>query len=114
MDLGLEIEQCSTTHIGHLGLVMAQIKNLGIMEIIDRILPIAEGHNSKVSHGERVAAMILNGKGFIDNRLYLFPDFLDDKPLERLFGKPMDSQWFNDDALGRCLDAISDCNSPRS
>ncbi len=87
---------------------MAQIQNLGIIEIIDRILPIAEGCNSKVSHGERVVAMILNGLGCIDNRLYLFPDFLDDKPLERLFGKPMDPIGFNDDALGRCLDALSD------
>jgi hypothetical protein len=28
---------------------------------------------AKVSMGERVAAMILNGLGFMDSRLYLFP-----------------------------------------
>jgi transposase len=61
-----------------------------------------------VSHGERIAAMILNGLGFIDSRLYLFPEFLSDKPLDRLFGRPMLAEWFNDDASGRCLDAIAE------
>ena len=52
--------------------------------------------------------MILNGLWFIDSRLYLFPEFLSDKPLDRLFGRPMLAEWFNDDASGRCLDAISE------
>jgi hypothetical protein len=61
------------------------------------------GCGSKVSHGERVAAMILNGLGFIDSRLYLFPEFLSDKPLDRLFNRPMLAEWFNDDASARCF-----------
>jgi len=57
--------------------------------------------------GERVGAMILNGLGFIDDRLYLFPKFLENKPIDRLFGREIKAEYFNDDALGRCLDEIS-------
>ena len=33
--------------------------------------------------GVRLAAMILNALGFIDHRLYLFAEFLKDKPLQK-------------------------------
>ena len=56
--------------------------------------------------GVGLAAMILNAVGFIDHRLYLFPEFLKDKPLQRLFGEPLQASDFNDDVLGRFLDAI--------
>ncbi len=58
--------------------------------------------------GERVAAMIFNGLGFVNTRLYMFPEFFRNKPLDRLFGRPIEPEYFNDDALGRCLDAIYD------
>jgi transposase len=31
--------------------------------------------------------MVLNGLGFIERRLYLFPDFFDDIAVERLLGE---------------------------
>lgn len=101
-------EQFSTSQIGHLGLVADKIDAIGLIDLIDERLPVSKEHGSKVSQGERVAAMILNGLGFIDNRLYLFPEFLRDKPITRLFQKALKAEWFNDDALGRCLDAIAD------
>lgn len=107
MDIYKE-EQFATLHLGHLGLVADKIDSLKLIELIDSRLPITPGCGSKISHGERVAAMILNGLGFIDSRLYLFPEFLSDKPLDRLFGRPMLAEWFNDDASGRCLDAIAE------
>ena len=100
-------EQFSSTHLGHLGLVADKIDSLNIIDLIDNRLPISEAYGAKVTHGERVAAMIMNGLGFIDNRLYLFPDFLSDKPLDRLFKRKVQAEWFNDDASGRCLDEIS-------
>ncbi len=99
--------QYSSLHIGHLGLVADMIHHIGLIQEIDKRLPISEAHGSKVTHGERVAAMILNGLGFIDSRLYLFPEFLADKAVDRLFGKPLHPEWFNDDALGRTLTAIN-------
>jgi transposase len=100
-------EDFSSAHIGHLGLVADKIEELNLIELIDRRLPINKAYGAKVSHGERVAAMIMNGLGFIDSRLYLFPEFLSDKPLDRLFNRPVQAEWFNDDASGRCLDEIS-------
>lgn len=100
-------EQFSSAHLGHLGLVADKIDSLKIIDLIDNRLPISETYGAKVSHGERVAAMIMNGLGFIDNRLYLFPKFLSDKPLDRLFNRHVEAKWFNDDASGRCLDEIS-------
>lgn len=100
-------EQFSSAHIGHLGLVAAKIDDLNLIDLIDHRIPISEAHGAKVSHGERVAAMIMNGLGFIDSRLYLFPEFLNDKPLDRLFNRHVEAEWFNDDASGRCLDEIA-------
>jgi transposase len=100
------VEGMSTLILDHLGLVAASIKNLGLIEKLDVRLPLSKD-KMKTSMGERVAAMILNGLGFIDDRLYLFPKFLENKPVDRLFGRDIRAEHFNDDALGRCLDEIS-------
>lgn len=101
-------DQVSGLTLDHLGLVASTIDKLGIMDKIDAKLPISKQHGSKVSMGKRVGAMILNGLGFIDDRLYMFPLFMANKPVERLLGENLAPACFNDDALGRCLDAISD------
>ena len=100
-------EQFSSAHLGHFGLIADKIDSLNLVDLIDRRLPISNAHGAKVSHGERVAAMIMNRLGFIDSRLYLFSDFLSDKPLERLFNRAVKAEWFNDDSSGRCLDEIA-------
>lgn len=66
MDIFKE-EQFATMHLGHLGLIADKIDSLKLIELIDQRLPITPGCGSKVSHGERVAAMIFNGLGFIDS-----------------------------------------------
>ncbi len=93
--------------IDHLGLIADKIQDLDIIPFIDKRLPLRQESGVKVSMGERIAAMILNGLGFIDTRLYLFPEFLEKKPVSRLFGKALKSCYFNDDALGRCLDDVA-------
>ena len=94
--------------LDHLGLVSDKIEELDLIRLIDERLPLSDTHGSKVTMGERVAAMILNGLGFIDTRLYLFPEFLANKPIQRLFGRDLKAEYFNDDSLGRCLDEIVD------
>ena len=69
-------EQFATLHIGHLGLIADKIDSLNLVNLIDRRLPITPGCGSKVSHGERVAAMILNGLGFIDSRFSVHDNFI--------------------------------------
>ena len=84
------------------------MKRIGLVEKIDKQIPLCADKGSKVSMGQRVAAMILNGLGFMDTRLYMFPEFLENKPVKRLIGGDVDAEDLNDDALGRCLDRCYD------
>ncbi|KXS46015.1 MAG: transposase [Methanohalophilus sp. T328-1] len=51
--------------------------------------------------------MVLNGLGFIEHRLYLFPEFFDDIAVERLLGEGITREHLNDDVLGRTLDTVA-------
>src|SRR3990167_998507 len=104
----LSKDQVSGEVLDHLGIIAVTIEKLGLIEKIDDKLPLSANKGSKTSMGQRVSAMILNGLGFIDDRLYMFPDFVANKPVERLFGDGMRASYFNDDALGRLLDAVYD------
>ena len=102
----LTSDQVSGQVLDHLGLVAATIDTHGLISEIDKRLPVSKNKGAKVTMGQRVAAMILNGLGFVNDRLYMFPDFLENKPVDRLLGKGLCAADFNDDAQGRCLDAI--------
>ena len=103
----LREEQLSGEVLDHLGLISSVIDKIGLVEKVDKYLPISAKHGAKLTMGQRIKAMILNGLGFIDDRLYMFPEFLANKPVDRLFSPDVLADQFNDDALGRCLDAIS-------
>jgi transposase len=92
--------------LDHLGLVASTIYDIGLVQKIDTRLPLSLNKGAKVTIGQRVAAMIINGLGFMNTRLYMFPEFLDNKPVDRLLGDGLIAEDFNDDALGRALDAI--------
>lgn len=102
----LREDQVSGKVLDHLGLVASTIEKLGLVEKIDQRIPLAKSKGVNITIGQRVAAMILNGLGFIDDRLYMFPQFLKNKPVDRLFGANVCAEHFNDDALGRSLDLI--------
>jgi len=93
-----------TQSIDHLGIVSAIVFNLKIVEEIDSRIPVTD--KSHVSMGQRVLAMILNGLGFTNERLYLVPQFFENKPLDILIGPGVEAWHLNDDCLGRALDAI--------
>lgn len=93
-----------TDVLDHLGVVMATMDQLGISKEIDKRMPMTQA--AKTTYGQRAMALILNGLGFMDDRLYMFPKFLANKPVARLFGASVNANDFNDDALGRFLDAI--------
>ncbi len=98
-----QIATYTTQDLGHLGLVVGMCNDLHIAETIDQLLPPTE---KQVSHGTAVCAMILNGLGFVNQRLYLVPEFFRNKPVERLLGVGITADQLNDDTLGRTLDAI--------
>lgn len=90
----------------HHGLIAAVCKDLRIAERIDTLLPV---HDARVvSPGRAVVALILNGLGFTNRRLYLTPQFFASKPVELLLDAPISAQDLNDHALGHALDDISD------
>ena len=94
--------------LDHLGLVSGIIDKLDLIKRIDKKLPLDASKGVKVTMGQRVAAMLMNGIGFMDDRLYMFEHFLENKPVDKLFDDTVEAAFFNDDALGRCLDAIYD------
>jgi transposase len=89
----------------HHGLIAAVCKDLQIADRIDQLLPV---HDARiVSPGRAVVALILNGLGFTNRRLYLTPQFFASKPVERLLDAPIQAQDLNDYALGHALDDLS-------
>jgi transposase len=103
------MELIESKALEHNGLVKSVCDELGIKELVDNLLP--PNSEMKLTHGERLIAMILNGLGFHSEALYLSPSFFDHLPLEILFGKEIQAEWLNDDALGRTLDAIDAAGS---
>ena len=102
--MDLLANEVRTKNLDHLGLVAATIDDLGIVEKIDAEVKISE--QSSMTIGQRVKAMILNGLGFTNYRLYMVAKFFETKPVDRLFSENFNSEQINDDALGRCLDKI--------
>ncbi len=101
----MRIKEAIIKNMDHLGLIAGMIDELKIVEKIDEILPISS-QSKKVSYGESVKAMILNGLGYVNKQLYLSPLFFKDKPIKKLFGRDINASNFNDDVLGRTLDKL--------
>ncbi len=57
-----------------------------------------------MSVGTATVAMILNGLGFSNRRLYLVSQFFATKPVEHLLGPGITAERLHDDCLGRTLD----------
>lgn len=93
----------SSQDLGHLGLVAGIFKELGLVKLVDSLIP---SKGKDVSHGNALCAMVLNGLGFTNQCLYLVPHFFQNKPVERLIAPGITADKLNDDALGRSLDAF--------
>lgn len=99
----MEIE---VKRIDHLGIVAGTIKDLGIIDIIDK--QIGKDDQEEISSGEIVAGMILNGLGFVSRPLMLTPQFFENKALSVLIREGINSDHFNRHKIGRVLDSIGD------
>ena len=89
----------------HLGLVAGMYDELGLGVMIDQHIPQVCGKRI-ISVGDAVKAMVLNGLGFANQRLYLVPSFFESKPTDRLIGWGIEPEHLNDDVLGRALDSL--------
>ncbi len=74
------------------GIVAGVIKDLKIIEMIDERLGKYEGE--KLTAGETVAGMLINGLGFSIKPLYFSPLFFENCPLELLFGEGVAGRRF--------------------
>ena len=102
----------STEVIDHHGLVAAVSRDLGIAEKINRRIG-SKDPRRKIQPGLAVVAMIINGLGFTNRRLYLTPQFFQSKAIEFLFEEKVCAEDFDDHALGKSLDEIADYGSSR-
>lgn len=93
----------SIKNLDHLGLIAGMCKEIGVAKLIVQAHP-KQSKDKKISYGQLVEAMILNGLGFTGRTLHMYPEYFADKPVERLLGEGIKAEHINDDALGRCLD----------
>ena len=91
--------------LDHLGLVSGFCKEIGLEELINKRMPKIS-HNSIISNGTLLVAMILNGLGFVSRTLHMYPEYFSEKPTERLLGKGILPSHINEDVMGRFLDSL--------
>ncbi len=91
-------------NLDHLGIVAGIIDKIVIVEIIDENL--GSHSQRKMTTGQAVQAMLLNGLGFVSAPLYLYAGFFEGKATEHLLGKNITAEMLNDDLLGRVLDRL--------
>jgi transposase len=91
--------------MGHLGLVAGMFEELEIGDRIDEHID-QDLDEREVSVGQAVKAMVLNGFGFVQQRLYLTPEFFERVPTERLVGEGVRPEHLNHGVLGRALDDL--------
>src|SRR3990167_829881 len=101
-----------TLSMDHHGIVAAMCKDLKIAEKINSRIKTSDKRRV-VSAGKAVVAMILNGLGFTNRRLYLTHQFFDTKPVEILLDENISASDITDHALGKALDEIAEYGSSK-
>lgn len=97
---GMRVER-----LDHLGIVAGVCQEIGVAAYLDAL---AGPSQQQVSVGTATVAMILNGLGFSNRRLYLVSQFFATKPVEHLLGMGITADMLHDDCLGRTLDWLYD------
>src|SRR5690348_10989852 len=93
---GIEIAR-----LDHLGIVAGVCREIGMADYLDA----RDVHtHERVSVGRATVAMVLNGLGFANRRLYLVSQFFKTKPVAHLLGSGITAEDLNDECLGRTLD----------
>lgn len=102
-----------TLAMDHHGLVAAVCKDLKIAEKIDAKID-KKDKRRVLSPGKAVIAMILNGLGFTNRRLYLTHQFFATKPIGKLlFEDKLSASDITDYTLGHTLDEIAEYGSSK-
>ncbi len=99
--------ELKTENLDHHGLVASVCQELQIARRIDELI-YKEDTGRNLTPGKAVEAMIINGLGFTNRRLYLTSQFFQDKPVEKLLGKDIQAKDITNHALGLALDDINE------
>nr|WP_199291016.1 IS1634 family transposase [Sphaerospermopsis sp. FACHB-1094] len=100
----LKPQEIEIQNIDHLGIVAGIIDSIGLVEIINELIGVEKGE--KVSPGQVVKAMIINGLGFVSKPLYMFSEYFETIACEHLIGAGVKPEYLNDDKLGRVMDKL--------
>ncbi|CDN13607.1 hypothetical protein RintRC_2090 [Richelia intracellularis] len=92
--------------IEHLGIVAGIIDQMSLVDLFNQLLRTHP--QERISAGQVVKAMILNGLGFISAPLYLFEKFFSGIATEYLLREGIQPEHLNDEPLGRVLDKLYD------
>jgi len=101
----MSIVENSNVTIAHMGIVAGIIDTLGIVEFIDKEIPKKRHH--AVTHGEATKALLLNGLGYVERRLFLMPEYFEDIATDLLIKEGIKPHQLNQYIFGECLDAIA-------
>ena len=107
--LEINSDNIETMSLDHHGIVAGICKELKIAERINEKMKVHK--DRKVSPGQAVVAMIINGLGFTNRRLYLSHQFFANKPVEILLGEGIKAEDITDYTLGHTLDDIYEYGS---
>ncbi|NGX26546.1 MAG: hypothetical protein K940chlam6_00471 [Chlamydiae bacterium] len=84
--------QVNSKRIDHLGIIAGVVKDLKIVELINRRIP--QDPREEISVGEAIVGMIINGLGFSDRPMSLTPQFFQSKAMGRLFREEVTGDHF--------------------
>ncbi|KAB2944275.1 MAG: transposase [Candidatus Methanoperedens nitroreducens] len=94
----------ASKNVDHLGIVAGVCHEIGLVEEIDKLVGTKD--KQIVTTGEAVMAVVINALGFVNRPLYLFPEFMRNKPTELFFREELKPEDFNDDTIGRTLERL--------
>jgi transposase len=97
---GMRVER-----LDHLGIVAGTCQEIGLAAYLDSLVGPSQ---QQVSVGTATVAMLLNGLGYSNRRLYLVAQFFATKPVGHLLGPGITANRLHDDCLGRTLDWLYD------
>ena len=99
----MDASQYSTKKLDHLGIVAGICNEIGLVRRIDELM---RADKRRVTVGQAVQAMVLNGLGFVSRPLYLSPEFFENKAVDVLVGEGIEAEDLNSYSLGRALDRL--------
>lgn len=105
-DMNIAPDCVATERLDHLGIIAGILQEMSLRDRVNETLGEKAYVTQRVTVGDCVCAMVLNGLGFTNRALYLVHSFFQGKPIERLLGHGLTSDDFNDDTLGKALDII--------